>query len=101
MAVDTRASAFQTAQRRFDAAADIIGLDDDARQTLREVKRELTVHFDPTGGWKWASRRSAALYFEISGNDKGDAILLLQCRWPYATPQEFSGFHLVLMGPVC
>src|ERR1700756_1522914 len=45
MAVDTRASAFQTAQRRFDAAADIIGLDDDARQTLREVKRELTVHF--------------------------------------------------------
>ena len=45
MAVETRASAFQTAQRRFDAAADVIGLSDDARQGLREVKRELTVHF--------------------------------------------------------
>ncbi len=45
MAVDTRASAFQTAQRRFDSAADVIGLSDDARRGLREVKRELTVHF--------------------------------------------------------
>src|SRR6202521_4585812 len=45
MAVETRASAFQTAQRRFDAAADVIGLSDDARRGLREVKRELTVHF--------------------------------------------------------
>jgi glutamate dehydrogenase (NAD(P)+) len=45
MAVQTRASAFQTAQRRFDAAADVIGLSDDAREGLREVKRELTVHF--------------------------------------------------------
>src|SRR3989449_3680726 len=45
MAVETRASAFQTAQRRFDAAADVIGLSDDARRSLREVKRELTVHF--------------------------------------------------------
>ena len=45
MVVETRASAFQTAQRRFDAAADIIGLSDDARRSLREVKRELTVHF--------------------------------------------------------
>src|SRR5579864_4175644 len=45
MAVETRASAFQTAQRRFDAAADIIGLSEDARLGLREVKRELTVHF--------------------------------------------------------
>ena len=45
MAVETRASAFQTAQRRFDAAADVIGLSDDARGSLREVKRELTVHF--------------------------------------------------------
>jgi len=45
MAVETRASAFQTAQRRFDAAADVINLPDDARRSLREVKRELTVHF--------------------------------------------------------
>src|ERR1700682_5675093 len=45
MAVETRASAFQTAQRRFDAAADVIGLSDDARRGLREVKRALTVHF--------------------------------------------------------
>jgi glutamate dehydrogenase (NAD(P)+) len=45
MAVETRTSAFQTAQRRFDAAADVIGLSDDARAGLREVKRELTVHF--------------------------------------------------------
>jgi glutamate dehydrogenase (NAD(P)+) len=45
MAVETRTSAFQTAQRRFDAAADVIGLSDDARSGLREVKRELTVHF--------------------------------------------------------
>src|SRR5437764_4469420 len=45
MAVETRASAYETAQRRFDAAADVIGLSDDTRRTLREVKRELTVHF--------------------------------------------------------
>ena len=45
MAVETRVSAFETAQRRFDAAADVIGLSDDARRGLREVKRELTVHF--------------------------------------------------------
>src|SRR6202171_1399391 len=45
MAVETRASAFQTAQRRVDAAADGIGLSDDARLGLRDVKRELTVHF--------------------------------------------------------
>src|SRR6266704_3158679 len=45
MAVETRSSAFQTAQRRFDAAADVIGLTDDVRRGLREVKRELTVHF--------------------------------------------------------
>jgi glutamate dehydrogenase (NAD(P)+) len=45
MAVETRASAFQSAQRRFDAAADIVGLSDDVRSGLREVKRELTVHF--------------------------------------------------------
>src|SRR5450631_2485422 len=45
MAVETRASAFQTAQQRFDAAADVIGLSDDARRGLRDVKRELSVHF--------------------------------------------------------
>src|SRR4029077_13818033 len=45
MAVETRVSAFQTAQRRCDAAADVIGLSDDVRRGLREVKRELTVHF--------------------------------------------------------
>src|SRR5258708_12165600 len=45
MAVETRVSAFQTAQRRFDAAADVIDLSDDVRRGLREVKRELTVHF--------------------------------------------------------
>src|SRR5258707_9776135 len=45
MAVETRISAFQAAQQRFDAAAEVIGLSDDARRGLREVKRELTVHF--------------------------------------------------------
>jgi len=38
-------SAFATAQRRFDAAADVLGLSDNTRRLLREVKRELTVHF--------------------------------------------------------
>src|SRR6202045_1654295 len=45
MAVEIRASAFETMQRRFDAAADAIGLSDGSRRGLREVKRELTVHF--------------------------------------------------------
>jgi len=45
MAVETRVTAFQTAQQRFDAAAEVIGLSDDARRGLRVVKRELTVHF--------------------------------------------------------
>src|SRR5256886_14140354 len=45
MAVEIRSSAFRTAQRGVDAAADVIGLSDDARQGLRGVKRELTVHF--------------------------------------------------------
>src|SRR3979411_2798645 len=45
MAVATRVSASQTAQRRCDAAADVIGLSEDARRGLRDVKRELTVHF--------------------------------------------------------
>jgi glutamate dehydrogenase (NAD(P)+) len=38
-------SAFASTQARFDAAADVIGLSDDQRRMLREVKRELTVHF--------------------------------------------------------
>ncbi len=46
MAVDLRSkSAFTMAQRRFDTAADVVGLSDDTRRMLREVKRELTVHF--------------------------------------------------------
>src|SRR2546423_12361267 len=45
MSVEPRASAYQAAQRRSDAAADVIGLSDDTRRALREVKRELTVHF--------------------------------------------------------
>jgi len=50
MAVETRASAFQTAQRRFDAAADVIGLSDDARRSLREVKRSTTSAAAPQRG---------------------------------------------------
>src|SRR5579863_1237670 len=38
-------SALSIAQRQFDATADAIGLDDSARAVLREVKRELVVHF--------------------------------------------------------
>jgi len=46
MAVEVRShSAFATAQRRFDAAADVIGLSEDQRRLLREIKRELVVHF--------------------------------------------------------
>ncbi len=46
MAVELQSkSAFAIAQRRFDAAADVLGLSDGTRRLLREVKRELTVHF--------------------------------------------------------
>jgi len=38
-------SALSIAQRQFDATADALGLDDSLRAVLREVKRELTVHF--------------------------------------------------------
>jgi glutamate dehydrogenase (NAD(P)+) len=38
-------SAFATAQHQFDVAADQLGLPDSIRQVLREVKRELVVHF--------------------------------------------------------
>src|ERR1700730_9385713 len=46
MAVELQpGSAWEVAQARFDAAADVIGLKDDVRKILREPKRELTVHF--------------------------------------------------------
>ena len=46
MAVDVKTeSAFATAQLRFERAADVIGLEEDVRRVLRQVKRELTVHF--------------------------------------------------------
>jgi glutamate dehydrogenase (NAD(P)+) len=46
MAVELQSkSAFETAQKRFDSAADVVGLADDTRRVLREPKRELTVHF--------------------------------------------------------
>jgi glutamate dehydrogenase (NAD(P)+) len=38
-------SAFAGAQRRVDAAAAALGLDDATRAVLREIKRELVVHF--------------------------------------------------------
>jgi glutamate dehydrogenase (NAD(P)+) len=38
-------SAYSTAQRQFDVAAEVLGLSDNVRHLLREVKRELTVHF--------------------------------------------------------
>jgi glutamate dehydrogenase (NAD(P)+) len=40
-----RESAYSTAQRQFDVAAEVLGLSDNVRHLLREVKRELTVHF--------------------------------------------------------
>jgi len=41
----TTVSAYQTAQAQFDRAADLLELGPGARKVLREVKRELTVHF--------------------------------------------------------
>jgi glutamate dehydrogenase (NAD(P)+) len=38
-------SPLEAAQQRFDIAAETIGLSDNARRMLREVRRELTVHF--------------------------------------------------------
>src|SRR5579862_5782265 len=38
-------SALSIAQRQFDATADALGLEDSVRAVLREVKRELVVHF--------------------------------------------------------
>src|SRR5947209_2107000 len=38
-------SALSIAQRQFDAVAEALGLDESLRSVLREVKRELVVHF--------------------------------------------------------
>ena len=38
-------TAFATAQYRFDRAAESLGIDDSMRRVLRQVKRELVVHF--------------------------------------------------------
>lgn len=38
-------SAYSTAQRQFDLAADVLDLTENVRNLLREVKRELVVHF--------------------------------------------------------
>jgi glutamate dehydrogenase (NAD(P)+) len=38
-------SAYAIAREQFDRAADVLDLDDGLRKVLREVKRELTVHF--------------------------------------------------------
>jgi glutamate dehydrogenase (NAD(P)+) len=38
-------SAYVIAQEQFDRASDVLDLDDGLRKVLREVKRELTVHF--------------------------------------------------------
>ena len=43
--VMARESAYSIAQKQFDRAADVVDLDPDMRRVLREVKRELTVHF--------------------------------------------------------
>jgi len=45
MSGNNERSALSIAQRQFDATADAIGLDDALRVMLREVKRELVVHF--------------------------------------------------------
>ena len=43
--VDARRTALSIAQRQFDAAANALNLEDSVRKVLREVKRELVVHF--------------------------------------------------------
>src|SRR5579864_5674724 len=42
---DPARSALSIAQRQFDDAAEALGLDESLRAVLREVKRELVVHF--------------------------------------------------------
>ena len=43
--VEEEASEWRTAQRQFDDAAELIGLEPELRETLREVQREFTCHF--------------------------------------------------------
>jgi glutamate dehydrogenase (NAD(P)+) len=43
--VEDEASEWRTAQRQFDDAAELIGLEPELRETLREVQREFTCHF--------------------------------------------------------
>jgi len=43
--VDEEANEWRTAQRQFDAAAEVIGLEPELREILREVQREFTCHF--------------------------------------------------------
>jgi len=43
--VSEEANEWRTAQRQFDAAAEIIGLEPHLREVLREVQREFTCHF--------------------------------------------------------
>src|SRR5579864_1015803 len=45
MALAPGRTALSIAQRQFDAAADALGLADSLRSVLRELKRELVVHF--------------------------------------------------------
>ncbi|MBV9099614.1 MAG: Glu/Leu/Phe/Val dehydrogenase [Candidatus Dormibacteraeota bacterium] len=45
MALAPARTALSIAQRQFDAAADALGLEDSLRSVLRELKRELVVHF--------------------------------------------------------
>ncbi len=43
--INEEASEWRTAQRQFDTAAEIIGLEPELREILREVQREFTCHF--------------------------------------------------------
>jgi glutamate dehydrogenase (NAD(P)+) len=43
--IDEEANEWRTAQRQFDAAAQMIGLEPELREILREVQREFTCHF--------------------------------------------------------
>jgi glutamate dehydrogenase (NAD(P)+) len=43
--LEAEANEWRTAQRQFDAAAEMIGLEPELREILREVQREFTCHF--------------------------------------------------------
>jgi glutamate dehydrogenase (NAD(P)+) len=45
LALEAEANEWRTAQRQFDQAAEIIGLEPELREILREVQREFTCHF--------------------------------------------------------